>query len=117
MMVYTNTDLTILSDSAIIKRLGDFVKHTRIQKNKTQVQLAEEAGLNRWTIGQIENGESVSLSGLIQIFRALDVLELLSVFEVNDEISPLEYAKLKKQEKKRVRNKGISTITNHKSEW
>jgi hypothetical protein len=42
---------------------------------------------------------------LIQILRALDSLYVLNAFEVSDEISPLEYAKLKKKQKVRVRNK------------
>lgn len=65
------------------------------------------SGLNRWTLSQIENGESITLSSLIQILRAQDCLFVLDAFNYSDEISPLEYAKLKKQQTKvRVRNKG-----------
>ena len=98
-------DWVQMSDMAIVKQIGSFIRHVRLQQNKTQAQLAEIAGLNRWTISQIENGESVTLMSLIQILRSLDSLYALNAFEVSDEISPLEYAKLKKQQKKRVRNK------------
>ena len=101
----TSIEWVQMSDVAIVKQIGSYIKHVRLQQNKTQAQLAEMAGLNRWTISQIENGESITLSSLIQIMRALDSLYVLNVFEVSDEISPLEYAKLKKQQKERVRNK------------
>ena len=58
-MGYTNMDWVKMSDTAIVEQLGKFIKHTRIKQNITQSQLAETAGLNRWTIGQIENGESI----------------------------------------------------------
>jgi transcriptional regulator with XRE-family HTH domain len=93
-----------MSDVAIVKQIGSYIKHVRLQQNKTQAQLAETAGLNRWTISQIENGESITLMSLIQILRALDSLYVLKAFEFSDQISPLEYAKLKKQQKKRARN-------------
>ncbi|HAC16013.1 MAG TPA: transcriptional regulator [Bacteroidetes bacterium] len=104
----TNMDLVQMSDAAIVEHLGNFLKHVRIQQNKTQAQLAEMAGLNRWTISQIENGESITLMSLIQILRALDCLYVLDRFEISNEISPLEYAKLKKQQRDRVRNKSIN---------
>lgn len=101
-----NINYTQMSDGAIVAHIGSFIKHTRGQQNKTQAQLAEMSGLNRWTLSQIENGESITLSSLIQILRALDCLYVLDAFNYSEEISPLEYAKLKKQQtKERVRNK------------
>jgi transcriptional regulator with XRE-family HTH domain len=102
----TNINYTQMSDGAIVLHIGRFIKYTRAKQNKTQAQLAEISGLNRWTLSQIENGESISLSSLIQILRALDCLYVLNEFNFSEEISPLEYAKLKKQQpKERVRNK------------
>lgn len=94
---------TQMSDDALVAHIGSFIKHTRAKQNKTQAQLAEISGLNRWTISQIENGESVTLSSLIQILRALDCLYELDEFKYSDEISPLEYAKLKKTTNQRTR--------------
>lgn len=97
-----------LSNPAIVKHIGLFIKHHRINQNLTQAQLAERAGLNRWTVIQMENGESVTLLSLIQLMRALSVLEAWDNFQVNEEISPIEYAKLKKKERKRVRTTPLS---------
>ncbi|SFW61882.1 transcriptional regulator, XRE family [Sinomicrobium oceani] len=102
----TSINYTQMSDGAIVAHIGRFIKHTRTTQNKTQEQLAKAAGLNRWTMSQIENGESINLSSLIQILRALDCLYILDGFDYSEEISPLEYAKLKKRQiKERVRNK------------
>lgn len=98
----TNTDWVQMTDLAIVAQIGRFIKHTRLSKNKTQGQLATASGLNRWTISQIENGESVTLTSLIQLLRALDVLYVLDHFEVNETISPLAYAKLKKEQRERA---------------
>ena len=108
-MANTNIGVSGLSDTAIVTQIGNFVKNTRIQQNKTQAQLASIAGLNRYTIGKIENGESITLSSLIQILRSLQQLHLLENFQFKEQISPLEYAKLKKkQQKERVRSKNSS---------
>lgn len=113
----TSIDWVQMPDVAIVKQIGRYIRHIRLQQNKTQAQLAEMAGLNRWTISQIENGESVTLMSLIQILRALDSLYVLNIFEVSDEISPLEYAKLKKQQKERVRNRTTNTQDKDDLEW
>ena len=101
-MEYTNTNWSEMSDAAIVKQLGAFIKHTRLQKNMTQAKLATQAGLNRWTIGQIENGESTTLSTLIQLLRALDALHVLEHFTIKNEISPLTYAELARKKRKRA---------------
>ena len=117
MMGNTNINLVQMSDVSIVKQIGGYIKHIRLEQNKTQVELAKMAGLNRWTISQIENGESITLMSLIQILRALDCLYVLNTFEVVDEISPLEYAKLKKKKKERARSNQKNTTTKKDLEW
>ncbi len=117
-MVKTSIHYTQMSDGAIVKHIGTFVKHTRVKQNKTQAQLADISGLNRWTISKIENGESITLSSFIQILRALDCLYILETFTYTEEISPLEYAKLKKQQiKKRVRNSAKNKNDKNELGW
>lgn len=116
-MGYANMDWIKMSDIAIVEQLGKFIKHTRIQQNITQAQLAEMAGLNRWTIGQIESGESITLTSLIQILRALDVLHVLDSLEVIDEIDPIEYARLQEKKRKRARTKRVDNEHNEDLGW
>jgi len=115
-MGYANNNNWIaMSNTAIIASIGEFIKHKRLQENKTQAQLANEAGLNRWTLGQIEKGESVTLSSLIQVLRALNLLYILDGFTIDETISPIEYARM--QEKKRQRaGRKKNTETNDKDE-
>ncbi|MFN3942042.1 MAG: helix-turn-helix domain-containing protein [Flavobacterium sp.] len=103
-----------MSDTAIVRKIGEFVKHERLNSNKTQAQLAKEAGINRWTISQIENGEAITLLSLIQILRALNVLHLLEIFSIKQEISPIQLAKMEQNKRKRARN---SDNNNKMSDW
>jgi transcriptional regulator with XRE-family HTH domain len=105
MMGNRNIDWVQMTDVAIMEQIGRYIKHTRLGLNKTQQQIALDSGLNRWTIGQVENGESVTLSSLIKVLRALDALYVFDNFNVTDEISPLAYAKLKKEQRERASSK------------
>ncbi|MFT5252032.1 MAG: transcriptional regulator with XRE-family HTH domain [Flavobacteriales bacterium] len=111
----TNNNWVEMSDTAIVRKIGEFIKQQRLKINKTQAQLATEAGINRWTLGQIENGEAITLVSLIQIMRALDILYLFEGFSIKQEISPLELAKQDQQKRQRARNSGIDNTK--KSDW
>lgn len=104
-----------MSDSAIVGQIGAFIKNVRLNSNKTQAQLANEAGINKWTLGQIEKGEAITLLSLIQILRALDVLSLLDIFSIKQEISPLALAKKDQQKRQRARN--TNNDASKKSDW
>lgn len=98
-------DYNQLSDSSILTTLGDFVKHHRMDQNKSQEQLSNAAGISRSTLSLLERGEKVNLITLIQVLRVLDQLQWLEAFEVKKSISPMDYIKLqKKHERQRVRN-------------
>jgi transcriptional regulator with XRE-family HTH domain len=107
------------SDSALIRTLGAFIKHHRVQQNKSQAQLAKEAGIVRSTLSLFERGENTSLLVFIQLLRALKLLRLLQQFEIKEELSPLQLAKLEYSPKKtRARRKNAeSKNPEPKSDW
>ncbi len=111
----TNTNWVAMSDTAIVSKIGVFIKNERLNSNKTQAQLAEEAGINRWTLSQIENGEAITLISLIQIMRALNSLQLLDIFSIKQQVSPLELAKKDQQKRQRARN--ADNDNSKKSDW
>ncbi|NNF99799.1 MAG: helix-turn-helix transcriptional regulator [Desulfobacteraceae bacterium] len=113
----TSTEWVAMSDKAIIGTIGAYIRHQRLEQNKTQAQIAKEAGINRWTLSQIENGESVTLATLIQILRVLDLIHLLSIFTIRKTISPIEYARLEEKKKKRARPKNKENDSNGDLEW
>lgn len=102
-----NTDIfwRSMSDSAIVDVIGKFIKEERLVQNITQAKLAKNAGVNRWTVSQIENGEAITLLSLIQILRSLNMLHVFDVFKVEQQISPIELAKLEQQKRKRASSK------------
>jgi len=117
-MVKNNIDWASMADKEIIRTVGSYIKQQRLEQNMTQAQLANDAGINRWTVGQIENGESVTLGSFIQILRVLDLLNILSVFSVEDKISPIEYAKSIAKKRKRARPGRNSHESNESdTEW
>lgn len=50
-----------MSDVTVLKTRGSFIKQFRLEQNKTQALLAEEAGINRVTLSLFENGMSSNL--------------------------------------------------------
>ena len=111
-----NTNQIIeMNNNSIVQTIGTFINKTRLEQNKTQARLATDAGINRWTLSQIENGEPITLISLIQILRALDKLDILSSFETKTQVSPIAMAKLEKKQRKRARSQGEDTQT--ENEW
>ena len=91
-----------MSDAALMAAIGNFIQWHRLNQNKSQDQIAEEAGISRSTLSLLERGEKVRIDSFIQILRTLDLLYVMDVFKVKDEISPIEYAKLKKKQRKKA---------------
>jgi putative transcriptional regulator len=104
------------SDTAIIVSIGEFIKHYRLEQNKTQSQLAEEAGINRSTLSEFENGMRSNLITLIQLLRALNLLDVLQVFQVQQQISPIQLAELEQSKRKRA-SKAKKISKKPKSNW
>ena len=98
---YTNWNA--LSDKAVNNLLGGFIRQSRIRQNKTQEMLANEAGISRSTLSLFEKGENSSLIVFIRILRSLNLLHLLKEFEIREQLSPLQLAKLEHSQKKRVK--------------
>jgi len=89
------------SDTAIMETIGSFIKHHRVEQNKTQSQLAKESGIVRSTLSLFERGQNTSMIVFVQLLRALKLLHLLQEFQVKQQISPIELAKL--EQSKRIR--------------
>ena len=106
-----------LSDPAILEQLGEFVKQTRLQQNKTQQQVAIAAGINRSTMVQIEKGAGGTLLSFVQVLRALEQLQIFEHFEIKQQFSPLQLAKLEQNKRQRASTKKDSQTKKTKSDW
>lgn len=111
----SNTNWVSMTDGALIKTIGNFIKQHRLKQNKNQSDMAAAAGISRSTLSLLERGETVTLNTLIQALRVLDLLYIMDVFKTPDAISPLVYAKLKKEQRKRASNNKNKT-TNKKDD-
>lgn len=90
-----------ISPTAIAKELGNRLKQARLNANLSQAEVAARTGLNRRTILNAEKGK-VQLENFVVILDSLDMTDQLNVFLPVQEISPLQLAKLKGQERQRA---------------
>ena len=65
----------------------------------------------------MERGEKISLGSLIKVLRVLDLLHIMNVFKIDNEISPVEYARLQKNKRKRARTKKDESNTEEEIGW
>ena len=115
---YSYMDLYALTNDAIMRQIGSKLKELRIEKNMKQAELADASGVSVFTISSVENGRTTSLLTIVQLLRALEHLDYLDNFFQEETISPIAYAKLMKNNKKKIRVKSSSTETKEgDSEW
>jgi transcriptional regulator with XRE-family HTH domain len=107
---YTNWDEW--SDKSLSEHIGAYVKHHRLDQNKTQEELAYAAGIGRSTLSLLERGQSVTLSTFIQVLRVLDLLPVMEAFKIDISMSPMALAKL--EQEKRLRSRPIKKLTKNR---
>ena len=81
-------------------QLGKRLQQLRLAYNLTQDELSTRTGLSRMSISKIERGKGAQLSSLIELLRALQILENLEQLIPKQEISPMELIKLKNKKKR-----------------
>lgn len=110
-------ELASMSDKTLAEYIGTFVRHHRMEQNKTQDKLASSAGISRSTLSLLERGGTVTVATLIQVLRVLDQLQVLSAFEVRETFSPLALAKMQKEKRQRARNKRRKEENKEETDW
>jgi transcriptional regulator with XRE-family HTH domain len=109
------TNWIAMTDKALSEQLGAYIKHHRLQQNKTQEELATSAGISRSTLSLLEHGETVTLTTFIQVLRVLDLLNFMDSFKIESQISPIALAKMEQVKRQRARSK--KEKLNDKSDW
>lgn len=110
------SDISLLSDVAILQEIGTFIKTKRIAQELTQEELAEKANISRSTLSLMEKGKNTVLVNLVKVLRILEVLYVFEAFKDEQMISPLQLAKQDEQKRKRVSVKRKNNKTQD-SEW
>lgn len=106
-----------ISDSALIETLGGFIKHHRLLQNKSQNQLAEEAGIVRSTLSLFERGENTSLIVFIQLLRALKLTQTLQEFQVKEESDSVVQNVITEHSTRRRARRNQYAQSKPKSDW
>jgi putative transcriptional regulator len=94
-------ELKNMSPLAIAEELGNRLKQARLRADLTQSEVASRSGLSRRTILNAEKGK-VQLENLVAILVSMGMVEQLNMFLPVQEISPIQLAKLKGQQRQRA---------------
>lgn len=97
--------------------IGRFVQSNRLSQNRSQEQVSNAAGISRSTLSLLERGEKVRIDSLIQVLRVLDLLHVFEAFEIKDQISPIEYARIKKKQRQKASPKKDDTKNEKDLGW
>lgn len=78
------------TDDTILAELGSRLASHRLRRNRTQSDLAHEAGISKRTLERLEAGHSAQLASFIRVLRALDLAENLNLLVSKPSPSPME---------------------------
>jgi len=105
-----------LTDEAILRELGKRLAAARLERNLTQADSAEHAGVSKRTVERLESGEvAAQLSGFIRVCRALGLVERFDTLIPEPMPSPM--AQLKLQGRKRRRASGKKAVADAPKTW
>src|SRR6202451_4934602 len=91
----------VTPDAAVLAELGRRLTRQRLERNWTQAELAAEAGIGQATVQRAERGESVQMTSMIKLLRALGLLGGLDV-AIPESIG-LPIARLEREQRRRRR--------------
>ena len=94
-----------LTDSSILKEIGERINKRRLELNLTQEQLAHEAGISKRTLERLEDGFSIHLSNFLRLLRKLRLLNRIETLIPETKPKPMELLKNKGKERKRAYSK------------
>ena len=95
-------DFQSMSDRAIQAVLGERLQRERLNRDMTQSQLAERAGISRRTLQGLEAGRTTTVETLIRVLRALDLMDRIDALLPESGPSPVQLARLQGRERRRA---------------
>jgi transcriptional regulator with XRE-family HTH domain len=106
----------LMSDEALLHELGHRIARLRLERNLSQAQLAEQAGISKRTLERLEAGAAATqLSLFLRVLRQLDLLERLELLLPEPQPSPL--ALLEQQQQATRQRASRRRIAKPASSW
>lgn len=99
------------TDDAVLSELGRRIADTRLARNVSQQELADEAGVGVATLQRLERGDAVALVTAIRVLRALGMLSALEAAVPEPLPSPVEQLRLRGRRRRRAtggRRRGVA---------
>ena len=110
----------MLTDGAILGKIGERLKSVRLKQNITQQSLSEAANVSLSTVKKIEKGEIRSFDSLLRLLRTLGKLDILQPLVEEEQLSPNEYFQLVQSSKNYQRKRAAGKLNKkhqEESEW
>ncbi len=106
------------SAAGIAHELGERLKSVRLNKDMTQQEVADQAGVSRKTVLNAEKGK-VQLENLVAIMQALQLTAQLDRFLPLPGLSPMQLAKLQGKQRQRASGQGRTedSESEREAEW
>jgi len=105
-----------LSEEQVLTEIGARLARLRLDRNLTQSDLAEQAGLGLRTVQRLESGEvATQLSGFLRICRVLGLTARLEALLPERTASPM--ALLQQRGKTRQRASGTGMVEGSSGPW
>ena len=99
-----------LAEEVVLRELGERLARARLERDFTQAELAEKAGVSKRTVERLESGEvATQLSGLLRVCRALGLLEHFDALLPEAVPGPMARLKQKGRERQRAKRKKVAT--------
>lgn len=91
-------DISVISSNEQVQvELGKRIRRARIDMPLTQEELADKAGVSVGTVNGVERGRDLRLSSLLNILRALNMLQNVEALVPPALVRPTELARLGKE--------------------
>jgi len=106
------------TDDAVLRELGGRLARLRLDRNLTQAQLAERAGVSKRTVERLESGiVATQLSGFIRVCRVLGLVERFDLLVPEPAPSPIEQLKLRGRRRQRASTRKLARAVSGKWQW
>lgn len=106
------------TDKAVLSELGGRLARVRLDRNLTQAQLAEQAGISKRTVERLESGSvATQVSGFLRVCRVLDMVERFDLLVPEPVPSPVEQLKLRGRKRQRASAGRKTKVSSKKWQW